>query len=95
MGMTYQEVINLLGRRPDTVYNAQILQELGEGPGEPSLISFEWRNDDPDCYPVGVDFNVSSMRVTGWDQGLICLDGGLLNEPLGIPCAETTLCNPN
>lgn len=92
IGMTYGEVIDLLGRMPDTVVNDQILQELGEPIYGNNLISFEWRNDNPNCGAVAVDFNSSTMTVTGWDQGKLCTGPSTFNEPFGKACSETTLC---
>jgi hypothetical protein len=92
MGMTYQEVVALLGRIPDTVVNDQIRQELGEPIQANNLLTFEWKNDNPNCYPVSVAFNPSGMTVTGWDEGRACIGPSIFNEPFGKPCSETTLC---
>jgi len=91
-GMTYQAVISLLGRQPDTVVNDQIRQELGELPQGNDLIKFEWANDNPNCHPVSAQFNPLDMTLTGWDQGLTCTGPSLFNKPFGKPCAETQLC---
>ena len=91
MGMTYQEVVELLGRMPSTVHNDEILRELGEPVTGDNLTTFEWKNDDPACYSVAVDFNSSGM-TTGWNEGVSCPGASIFNEPLGKDCAETTLC---
>jgi len=91
-GMTYSEVVDLLGRMPDTVVNDQIRQELGEPAQGNDLISFEWKNDNPDCHPVAVAFNPSNMTATGWDQGRTCPGASIFNEPFGKSCSESSLC---
>ena len=92
MGMTYREVVTLLGRMPNTVLTDQIRQELGEPIQGHNLISFEWRNDNPACHPVSVQFDPSGMTATGWDEGKTCPGSSIFNEPFGKDCAETTLC---
>lgn len=92
MGITYREVVALLGRTPDTVVNDQIRQELGEPVQGNSLITFEWKNDNPDCQPVSAQFNPSGMTLTGWSEGRTCTGSSIFNEPFGKSCAETTLC---
>lgn len=94
MGMTYREVVAVLGRMPDTVVNDQIRQELGEPIQGNNLISFEWRNDNPDCQPVSAQFNPSGMTLKGWSEGRTCTGSSIFNEPFGKSCAETTLCKP-
>lgn len=94
-GMSYPQVIGILGRMPDTVVNDQIRQELGEPAQGNDLITFEWRNDNPDCQPVTAQFNPSGMTLTGWNEGRTCTGASIFNEPFGKPCAESTLCKPN
>jgi len=91
-GMSYRDVVALLGRMPDTVVNDQIRQELGELPQGHNLVTFEWKNDNPNCQPVSTQFNPLDMTLTGWNQGITCTGSGILNDPFGKPCAETTLC---
>lgn len=91
MGMSYREVVELLGRMPSTVHNDEILRDLGEPVYGHNLTTFEWKNDDPACHPVSVQFNSSGM-TTGWSEGKSCPGPSIFNEPLGKDCAETTLC---
>lgn len=91
-GMTYREVVAVLGRMPDTVVNDQIRQELGEPVQGNNLITFEWKNDNPDCQPVSAEFNPSGMNLTGWSEGRSCTGSSIFNEPFGKSCVETTLC---
>ena len=92
IGMTYGQVVALLGRSPDTVVNDQIRADLGESVRGTELISFEWQNDNPDCQPVSVDFDPLAMTATGWNEGRTCTGSSIFNEPFGKPCSETTLC---
>jgi hypothetical protein len=90
--MTYREVVARLGRVPDTVVNDQIREELGETTNDNNLITFEWKNDNPNCHPVSVDFDPSGMALTGVDQGRVCPGSGITTKPFGKACDETTLC---
>jgi len=92
IGMSYNEVVELLGRRPDTFADDQIRQELGRPVSGVSLISFDWENDDTNCYPVSVEFDPETMTVTGWDEGKACFGPGPDNEPFGKPCDATLMC---
>jgi hypothetical protein len=91
-GMTYKEVVALLGRTPDTVVNDQIRRDLGEPVQGVDLVTFDWKNDDSACQPVSVSFAPSGMTTTGWNEGRTCTGSSIFNEPFGKPCAETTLC---
>ena len=92
-GMTYRAVIDLLGRSPDTVINDQIREELGEPLQGNTLITFEWQNDNADCQPVSVQFDSSSLRATGWNEGRVCINSSSSNKPAGKSCTKTSLCN--
>jgi len=92
IGMTYQEVVEVLGRRPDTVSDDQIRQELGRPVSGVSSIAFDWRNDNPDCYPISVEFDPKTMTAIGWDEGTGCHGSGPENAPFGRPCSESPLC---
>lgn len=94
IGMTFDEVIELLGRRPDTYADDAIRQEFGRPVSGVSLISFDWANDDPDCYPISVEFDPEAMTVTGWDEGTACLGASSNNRPFGRPCAGAEVCRP-
>lgn len=93
IGMTYREVVALLGRMPETVVTDQIRQELGEPIQGHNLITFEWSNDNPDCQPVTAQFNPSGMTLTGWNEGKTCTGPSTFNEPFGKSCTEAVeLC---
>lgn len=92
-GMTYRAVVDLLGRGPDTVVNDQIRSELGESVQGNNLITFEWQNDNTDCQPVSVQFDSSSLRTTGWNEGKTCIPSSIFNKPAGKSCTKTSLCN--
>ncbi|MBD1913490.1 MULTISPECIES: hypothetical protein [unclassified Leptolyngbya] len=94
IGMTYDDVIELLGRRPDTYADDAIRQELGRPVSGVSLLSFDWTNDDPDCYPISVEFDPETMTVTGWDEGTACFGASGNNRPFGKPCAGAEVCRP-
>ncbi|MBD2329965.1 hypothetical protein [Alkalinema sp. FACHB-956] len=93
MGMTYRDVVAALGQTPDTVINNQIRQEIGEPIQENNLITFEWKNDNPDCHPISAQFNPLDLTLTGWNEGKTCTGPSSFNKPSGKSCAETTLCD--
>ncbi|AMA07853.1 hypothetical protein [Picosynechococcus sp. PCC 73109] len=94
LGMTYEEVLELLGGQPDTVLNDDIRQEIGEPVQGFDLITFNWRNDKPNCSYISVDFDLIEKTVTGWNDGSFCMDDAtlILTEPIGKSCSETNLC---
>lgn len=78
-GMTHQQVVNLLGRSPNTVYR------------EADLLSYEWQNDSSLCPSVKVQFRGS--QVTGWDEGRACgTEPSKRNQPYGESCKNNPLC---
>lgn len=89
--MMYQEVVGLLRRTPCTIYDEQIAVELGEPVVGHGLITCEWKNDNPDCHPVTVQFNPKQMRVTGWSDGRTCVGASIFTQPLGEPFSDTVL----
>lgn len=93
VGMTYPEVVALLGRMPETVVTDRIRQELGEPRQGNNLVTFEWSNDNPDCQPVTAQFNPSGMTLTGWNEGKTCTGPSIFNQPFGKSCTEAVeLC---
>jgi hypothetical protein len=76
MGMSREAVIHLLG--PATW--ASIPSDKGEFaiPDPGIKLELYWRN--PGCVPVVVDFD-SNLRVIGWDEGRVCIEGAHLSEP--------------
>ena len=94
-GMTFEQVISILGE-PDTVLNDEIRESIGELATGDDLHTFYWRNGKPDCFPVAVNFSYTTKRVTGIDEGRVCVDGlgqTSLGVPLGESCTDNQLCN--
>ena len=83
MGMSREAVIQLLG--PATW--ASIPSDKGEFaiPDPGIKLELYWRNLG--CVPVVVDFD-SNLRVIGWDEGRVCIEGAHLSEP-----SEEYSCN--
>lgn len=92
IGMPYEKVVEIMGRKPDTFYDDQIRQELGRAVSGVSTIAFDWKNDDTDCYPISVEFDPETMTVTSWDEGKACFGPSPDNAPFGKPCSGSLMC---
>lgn len=93
-GMTYQEVVNLLGRVPDTIYDDKVREELGEPIQDNDLINLCWKNDGANHAVVSVQFEPPAMTVSGWDAGGGWQpENGPYTQPLGKPFSEADFLN--
>jgi hypothetical protein len=91
-GMTYAEVVQIMGRLPDTVVTDEIRKELGELPNGYGEINFEWLNDKSGCLPITIIFDLSTVTVVDVGGGNACFPNAP-TEVFGKPCSETNLCD--
>lgn len=89
-GMSYQQVVALLGRVPDTIYSDKVREEMGEPIQGNDLITLYWRNDGLNYPPVAVQFEPPDMTVSGWDEGKGWhVEGSVFTQPEGKPFLES------
>ena len=94
-GMSFQDVVQILGRQPDTIINDEIRQEIGEDPLGVDFYSFQWKNEKSDCFPIVVNFSPISHTVSGLDEGRNCHEGiqeAGLADPIGRSCKNSSNC---
>jgi hypothetical protein len=94
-GMSFQDVVQILGRKPDTILNDVVREEMGEYPLGLDLYSLYWKNDAFDCSPIAVSFSSLSHQVTGIDEGRVCMQGFQnmgLSDPIGQSCKNNPDC---